>query len=203
MKVVLASGNKGKLTEFRQLFLNSNIELVTQDSLGIESPEETGLSFIENALLKARYASKVSGLPALADDSGLSVDALRGAPGIYSARYAGAEATDQDNVNKLLSELSSVDAASRQARFHCVLAFVRYAEDPVPVIAQGYWEGSILFEPSGKEGFGYDPIFYVESQQCSAAQMEKATKNAISHRGMAMASLMPQFEALGFVQSQS
>jgi XTP/dITP diphosphohydrolase len=203
MKVVLASGNKGKLTEFRQLFLNSNIELVTQDSLGIESPEETGLSFIENALLKARYASKLSGLPALADDSGLSVDALRGAPGIYSARYAGAEATDQDNVNKLLSELSSVDAASRQARFHCVLAFVRYAEDPVPVIAQGYWEGSILFEPSGKEGFGYDPIFYVESQQCSAAQMEKATKNAISHRGMAMASLMPQFEALGFVQSQS
>jgi XTP/dITP diphosphohydrolase len=183
--------------------LNSNIELVTQDSLGIESPEETGLSFIENALLKARYASKLSGLPALADDSGLSVDALRGAPGIYSARYAGAEATDQDNVNKLLSELSSVDAASRQARFHCVLAFVRYAEDPVPVIAQGYWEGSILFEPSGKEGFGYDPIFYVESQQCSAAQMEKATKNAISHRGMAMASLMPQFEALGFVQSQS
>lgn len=203
MKVVLASGNKGKLTEFRQLFLNSNIELVTQDSLGIESPEETGLSFIENALLKARYASKLSGLPALADDSGLSVDALRGAPGIYSARYAGAEATDQDNVNKLLSELSSVDAASRQARFHCVLAFVRYAEDPVPVIAQGYWEGSILFEPSGKEGFGYDPIFYVESQQCSAAQMEKATKNTISHRGMAMASLMPQFEALGFVQSQS
>ena len=203
MKVVLASGNKGKLTEFRQLFLNSNIELVTQDSLGIESPEETGLSFIENALLKARYASKLSGLPALADDSGLSVDALRGAPGIYSARYAGAEATDQDNVNKLLSELSSVDAASRQARFHCVLAFVRYEEDPVPVIAQGYWEGSILFEPSGKEGFGYDPIFYVESQQCSAAQMEKATKNAISHRGMAMASLMPQFEALGFVQSQS
>lgn len=203
MKVVLASGNKGKLIEFRQLFLNSNIELVTQDSLGIESPEETGLSFIENALLKARYASKLSGLPALADDSGLSVDALRGAPGIYSARYAGAEATDQDNVNKLLSELSSVDAASRQARFHCVLAFVRYAEDPVPVIAQGYWEGSILFEPSGKEGFGYDPIFYVESQQCSAAQMEKATKNAISHRGMAMASLMPQFEALGFVQSQS
>ena len=203
MKVVLASGNKGKLAEFRQLFLNSNIELVTQDSLGIESPEETGLSFIENALLKARYASKVSGMPALADDSGLSVDALRGAPGIYSARYAGAEATDQDNVNKLLSELSSVDAASRQARFHCVLAFVRYAEDPVPVIAQGYWEGSILFEPSGKEGFGYDPIFYVESQQCSAAQMEKATKNAISHRGMAMASLMPQFKALGFVQSQS
>jgi XTP/dITP diphosphohydrolase len=203
MKVVLASGNKGKLTEFRQLFLNSNIELVTQDSLGIESPEETGLSFIENALLKARYASKVSGLPALADDSGLSVDALRGAPGIYSARFAGAGATDQDNVKKLLFELSSVEAASRQARFHCVLAFVRYADDPVPVIAQGYWEGSILFEPSGKEGFGYDPIFYVESQQCSAAQMEKATKNAISHRGMAMASLMPQFEALGFVQSQS
>jgi XTP/dITP diphosphohydrolase len=152
MKVVLASGNKGKLTEFRQLFLNSNIELVTQDSLGIESPEETGLSFIENALLKARYASKVSGLPALADDSGLSVDALRGAPGIYSARFAGAGATDQDNVKKLLFELSSVEAASRQARFHCVLAFVRYADDPVPVIAQGHWEGLVLFEPSVPEG---------------------------------------------------
>jgi XTP/dITP diphosphohydrolase len=203
MKVVLASGNKGKLTEFRQLFLNSNIELVTQDSLGIESPEETGLSFIENALLKARYASKVSGLPALADDSGLSVDALRGAPGIYSARFAGAGATDQDNVKKLLFELSSVEAASRQARFHCVLAFVRYADDPVPVIAQGHWEGLVLSEPSGTEGFGYDPVFYVESQQCSAAQMAKATKNKISHRGKAIAALMPQLEALGLVQRNS
>jgi XTP/dITP diphosphohydrolase len=203
MKVVLASGNKGKLAEFRQLFLNSNIELVTQDSLGIESPEETGLSFIENALLKARYASKVSGLPALADDSGLSVDALRGAPGIYSARFAGAGATDQDNVKKLLFELSSVEAASRQARFHCVLAFVRYADDPVPVIAQGHWEGMVLSEPSGTEGFGYDPVFYVESQQCSAAQMAKATKNKISHRGKAIAALMPQLEALGLVQRNS
>lgn len=203
MKVVLASGNKGKLAEFRQLFLNSNIELVTQDSLGIESPEETGLSFIENALLKARYASKVSGLPALADDSGLSVDALRGAPGIYSARFAGAGATDQDNVKKLLFELSSVEAASRQARFHCVLAFVRYADDPVPVIAQGHWEGLVLSEPSGTEGFGYDPVFYVESQQCSAAQMAKATKNKISHRGKAIAALMPQLEALGLVQRNS
>ena len=203
MKVVLASGNKGKLAEFQQLFAGSNVEIVTQDSLGIESPEETGLSFIENALLKARYASQVSGLPALADDSGLSVDALRGAPGIYSARYAGEEASDQDNVKKLLAELSALEDENRAARFHCVLAFVRYADDPVPVISQGQWEGTILSQPSGTGGFGYDPVFYVASEQCSAAEMEKSQKNAISHRGAAIASLIPQLETLGLVQKLS
>ena len=200
MKVVLASGNKGKLAEFQQLFAGSNIELVTQSSLGIESPEETGLSFIENALLKARYASRQSGLPALADDSGLAVDALKGAPGIYSARYAGEGATDQDNVQKLLAELFELVGVKRQARFHCVLAFVRHADDPVPVIAQGQWEGEILSAPSGMKGFGYDPVFYVASEQCSAAEMDKSQKNAISHRGVAIASLMPQLEALGLIQ---
>jgi XTP/dITP diphosphohydrolase len=157
---------------------------------GVESPEETGLSFIENAILKARHASKATGLPALADDSGLAIDALNGAPGIYSARYAGVGVTDADNIDKALKSLAGVPEAQRGARFHCVLALMQHAEDPMPLIAHGAWSGRILSARVGDGGFGYDPVFYVPEKDCAAAQLSKDEKNAISHRGKAIAELL-------------
>lgn len=185
-KIVLASGNTGKLDEFSQLFSSWEIAVVPQSAFITQEAQESGLSFIENALIKARHASEASNLPALADDSGLAVDALNGAPGIYSARYAHVNASDADNLCKLLQALCDVPEAKRTARFHCALAFVRNAQDPIPLICSANWEGRILREPSGNQGFGYDPLFFVETEQMSAAQLPRAIKNRLSHRSQAM-----------------
>jgi XTP/dITP diphosphohydrolase len=187
-RLVFASGNAGKVRELRSL-LGDGIELITQTELGIESIEETGTTFAENALLKARHAAQQSGLPALADDSGLEVDYLNGAPGIYSARYAGPEADDQQNLDKLLVDLDGVAAPERGARFRCVLAFVRTADDDQPLIVDATWEGHIATDSAGKGGFGYDPVFIVAGLDCTSAQLEPAEKNARSHRGQAFVRL--------------
>jgi len=189
-KVVLASNNAGKVREFNQLFKAFNIEVVPQQEFNIEEVEETGLTFVENALLKARHAAKISGLPAIADDSGIEVDALQGAPGIYSARFAGENATDKANCDKLLKDLTNIPAEQRMARFQCLLVFMRHGNDPVPLICQGSWEGQILTEPQGDNGFGYDPVFYIEAHQCSAAQLPSEVKNKLSHRGKALTCLV-------------
>lgn len=191
-KIVLASGNAGKLREFSQLFASWDIEVVPQSEFGVSDAEETGLSFIENALIKARHASRISDLPALADDSGLAVDALGGAPGIYSARYAGEAATDVENNRKLLEALEDVPDERRTAAFHCALAFVRSCDDPVPLVCSARWRGRILHESRGEQGFGYDPLFYVESQGMTSAQLAREVKNQLSHRAQAVR----QFEAL-------
>ncbi|AMX01332.1 RdgB/HAM1 family non-canonical purine NTP pyrophosphatase [Microbulbifer thermotolerans] len=185
-KIVLASGNAGKLREFSQLFASWDIEVVPQSAFKTPDVEESGLSFIENALIKARHASRVSGLPALADDSGLAVDALGGAPGIYSARYAGPGASDEENNRKLLDAMESVGDSQRHASFHCALAFVRGHDDPVPLVCSAQWRGSILQSPLGEQGFGYDPLFYVESHKMTSAQLPREVKNRISHRARAV-----------------
>lgn len=184
--IVLASGNAGKLKEFSQLFGNWDIQVLPQSEFNVPEAEETGLSFIENALIKARHASRISGLPALADDSGLAVDALGGAPGIYSARYAGVGARDADNNRKLLEALQGVPGEERGASFHCALAFVRSAEDPVPLVCSARWSGRILGEPAGEQGFGYDPLFFVEEEGMTSAQLERDVKNRLSHRARAV-----------------
>lgn len=189
-RIVIASGNRGKLAEFAGLLAQWNCDAVPQSAFNIEPVDETGDSFVENALLKANAASHGSGLPAIADDSGLIVDALDGAPGIHSARYAGDNAGDDDNNRKLLHALADVPEELRTARFHCALVFLRHWQDPNPVICQADWEGRILFAPSGEGGFGYDPLFYVPTENASAAQLDAATKNRISHRGQAMALLL-------------
>jgi XTP/dITP diphosphohydrolase len=185
--IVLASGNSGKIREFQAVLKQYNLS--PQSDFSVPEAEETGLTFLENALIKARNAARHAGLPALADDSGLIVDALNGAPGIYSARYAGSQASDQENLDKLLVDLDDVADDLRTARFVCVLAYCRYPEDPIPVIAQGVWEGSILREQRGEGGFGYDPVFYVPEKQCTSAQLTAQQKNALSHRGQALAEL--------------
>jgi len=199
-KIVLASGNGGKLREFSAMFSrhfnDQPIEIIPQNQLNVREAEETGLSFVENAILKARNASRQTGLPALADDSGIEVDALNGAPGIYSARYAqrcgyqGAEQGDAANNAMLLQALTGVASEQRSARFQCVLVYLRHADDPTPQVFQGSWEGHIVLQPDGNEGFGYDPLFYVDSEQCTAAALTKEQKNRISHRGVAMKKLM-------------
>jgi XTP/dITP diphosphohydrolase len=197
-KIVLASGNKGKLAELQNALNDFDVALIPQSEFSVTDADETGLSFIENAILKARHASLATGLPALADDSGLEVDALKGAPGIYSARFSADEngkgATDESNNLKLLAELQNVPAQDRTARFHCVLAFVKHALDPNPIICQGAWEGVIKSELDGKGGFGYDPLFFVKDQNKTAAQLTKEEKNKISHRGLAIKQLKTQFK---------
>ena len=188
-KVVLASGNKGKLVELQNALESFNVELIPQTQFDVESAEETGLTFVENAILKARHASKITGLPALSDDSGLEVDALLGAPGIYSARFAGVDCSDEQNNLKLLSELKAVTAENRTARFHCILVYVRHWQDPTPIICQGSWEGQIKTELQGEGGFGYDPLFMVPELNLSAAQLTKEQKSKISHRGQAIKQL--------------
>lgn len=183
-RIVIASSNSGKLSELRSLLGGFEITPVPQAEFRVPIPPETGLSFAENAILKARNACCHSGLPALADDSGIEVDALDGAPGIHSARFAGKDASDADNRDKLLREMLDVD--QRRARFQCVLVLMRHAKDPVPLICQGTWEGRLLTAPRGEKGFGYDPIFYVPTHQCSAAELEPAVKNQLSHRGQAL-----------------
>lgn len=190
MKIVMASGNQGKIRELNALLSGFSIDLIPQTELGVKEIEETGLTFIENAILKARHASAQTGLPAIADDSGLAVAALKGAPGIYSARYAGIEANAQKNMAKLLLELKSTPDDQRQAAFHCVLAFLSHDQDPTPLVCDGIWHGSILREPRGTHGFGYDPIFYVPSEKKSSAELSSEIKNKISHRGMAIQSLL-------------
>lgn len=190
-RVVLATGNAGKQREFATLLAPLGLQVVTQTDLGIAGAEETGHTFEDNALLKARHAAREANLPALADDSGLEVDALGGRPGVLSARYAGPAATDADNNALLLAELADrPDAAARGARFRCVIAYVRFADDPAPLIAQGTWEGRIAMAPTGEGGFGYDPLFIPAGQSRSAAQLTAAQKNAASHRGQALAALL-------------
>lgn len=188
-RVVLASGNLGKLREIQQ-FTDGLLEILPQSDFKISEVAETGLSFVENAIIKARHAAKYSGLPALADDSGIEVEALAGAPGIYSARYAHAGATDEENRQKLLQHLVDVPEPQRRARFQCVVAYMDHPLDAMPLICQGTWEGRILFEPRGDQGFGYDPLFYVPSHHCSAAELPASIKNTLSHRGKALQQLL-------------
>ena len=189
-RIVLASNNQGKVREIGQLLADRNMEVLPQSSFDIPEIEETGLSFVENAILKARNAAAHSGLPAIADDSGLEVDALNGAPGIYSARYAGPGATDEENNAKMLEALADVPDEARTARFQCLMVYMRHAEDPVPIVCQGSWEGRILRRPQGENGFGYDPLFFVPEKNCSAAQLPPEVKNAMSHRGKALQCLL-------------
>ncbi|HCB0592510.1 TPA: XTP/dITP diphosphatase [Klebsiella quasipneumoniae subsp. similipneumoniae] len=189
-KVVLATGNAGKVRELASLLEDFGLDIVAQTELGVESAEETGLTFIENAILKARHAAQITGLPAIADDSGLAVDALGGAPGIYSARYAGVDASDQQNLEKLLDALQDVPDDQRQAQFHCVLVYLRHAEDPTPLVCHGSWPGVIAREAVGHGGFGYDPIFFVPSEGKTAAELSREEKSAISHRGQALKLLL-------------
>ena len=196
MKIVLATGNKGKLREFKDLLAAHEIEVSPQSDYDITPPEETGLSFVENAILKARYAAKITGLPALADDSGIAIDALQGAPGIYSARFAGEGASDQDNIDLALKKLEGVDEPQRSAQFHCVLVYMAHAEDPTPVICHGRWPGFITRTQSGREGFGYDPIFWVPESACTAAELAKQEKNRVSHRAQAIRELLGKINLL-------
>ena len=188
-RIVLASSNRGKLAEFNAPLADSHFEVVPQAELGVDDAEETGLTFVENALLKARHASRATGLPALADDSGLCVAHLRGAPGLYSARYSGGHGDNTANNAKLLRELDGVPHKQRGAFFICVLALLAHAEDPAPLIAEGRWHGRILDAPRGTHGFGYDPLFLPHEQLLSSAELEPAVKNRLSHRAQAMAQL--------------
>ena len=198
---VLASNNKGKLSEFKRLFAdaNLNVTIMPQGELGIEDAIEDGLSFIENAIIKARHASRISGLPAIADDSGLCVPVLGNAPGIYSARYAGEHGNDANNNAKLIADLEPSRAQNPDSPirglFVCVLAMVRHADDPLPIIAQGLWQGEILDMSIGDGGFGYDPLFWLPELQATAASLSAADKNKVSHRGQAIRQLLQQLQA--------
>ncbi len=189
-KIVLASTNLGKLKELKAALHELPIQLVLQTDFNIPEAEETASTFVENAIIKARHAASLSGLPALADDSGLCVDGLLGEPGIYSARYAGKGAGNAACIHKLLSEITLRSPQERKAHFHCTLVLLRHAQDPAPIICQGVWNGEILHEKRGEHGFGYDPIFYVPEYQCSAAELPLPIKNQISHRGQAVKALI-------------
>jgi XTP/dITP diphosphohydrolase len=194
-RIVLASGNAGKLAEMRQILAGSGIDLVAQGDLGIADADETASTFVENALLKARHAARASGLPALGDDSGLCVDALAGAPGLISARYAGRHGDSTANIAKLLDAMCDVPDAQRSAHFHCSIALLAHADDPAPLIAEGRWHGHILRAPRGNRGFGYDPVFLDPAGNLSAAELDPEVKGRISHRGQALASLRALLQA--------
>ncbi|MDQ5908804.1 MAG: XTP/dITP diphosphohydrolase [Pseudomonadota bacterium] len=196
-QIVLATNNPGKAREFNAALAGYDLDIVPQSAFNVPEIEETGLTFVENAILKARNAARHTGLPALADDSGLSVDILGGAPGVYSARYAGPGADDCANIDKLLADLRDVPAEQRTARFHCVLALLQHAADPMPLICQASWEGMITFEPYGSGGFGYDPVFLVLDESQTAAELELAVKNRLSHRGQALAHLVKALQQPG------
>lgn len=193
--IVLASGNQGKVKEIQQLLSPLGWHVTPQTEWGFEEAEETGLTFVENAIIKARHASRLTGLPALADDSGLAVTALGGAPGIYSARFAGPQCSDSDNIAKLLRQLTDTPEQERHASFHCVIVFLRHAEDPTPIICQGRWDGYITTTPQGTQGFGYDPVFWVPDLQCTAAQLALEQKHQYSHRGHALRALLRELQA--------
>jgi XTP/dITP diphosphohydrolase len=192
-QIILASSNIGKIKEIQAILAEHLI--VPQSVFNVTDADETGSTFVENAIIKARHAAFQCKLPAIADDSGLVVDALSGAPGVISARYAGVGASDRDNVQKLLKELEDVPEERRSARFICVMVFLEHAEDPFPVIAQGVWEGQILYQPIGANGFGYDPVFWVPEQQCASAELSAAVKNSLSHRSKALRSLTDLIKA--------
>jgi len=188
--IVLATGNQGKVNELATLLADFQIEIKPQSAFHVPDVPETGTTFVENAIIKARHAAKITGLPAIADDSGLEVDALQGAPGVTSARYAGENASDKDNNEKLIKALDGVAPDKRTARFHCVLVYMRHEHDPTPIICHGSWEGSILSAPKGEQGFGYDPLFWQEQLQMTSAQLPREQKNQLSHRGKALKQLV-------------
>lgn len=194
--IILASGNKKKLKELSEILNDFSVTLVPQTELGVSDAIEDGLTFVENALKKARHACEQTGKPAIADDSGIEVDFLSGKPGIYSARFAGESATDEENLQKLLKSLDDTPEESRTARYQCIIVYMRHAEDPTPIICQAHWEGKILKEKLGEGGFGYDPIFYCEDSQKTAAQMTPQEKAAISHRGKALQQFKQKFMSL-------
>jgi XTP/dITP diphosphohydrolase len=193
-RIVLASNNPGKVREFNALLTHIAIQVLPQADLAIPEAAETGLSFVENAIIKARNAAVHSGLPAIADDSGIEVDALNGAPGIRSARYAGGDASDEANNRKLLRALDGVPEAERTARYQCLIVYLAHPEDPTPIICEGSWEGRILASPRGEAGFGYDPIFYVPTHGCSSAELDPEVKNELSHRGKALRQLLDRLK---------
>ncbi|MEZ9626045.1 XTP/dITP diphosphatase [Aliivibrio fischeri] len=188
-KIVLATGNQGKVREMADILADFGFDVVAQSEYNVSDVAETGTTFIENAIIKARHAAKETGLPAIADDSGLEVDALNGAPGVYSARYSGEGATDQKNIDKMLAAMEGIPAEKRTARFHCVLVLMKHENDPIPLICHGTWEGHITTEQKGENGFGYDPIFWVSEDNCSSAELEPARKKQLSHRGQALKKL--------------
>lgn len=194
-RLVIASNNKGKIAELTQLLTPLSLTPVPQGELGVDEAEEPAVTFVENAILKARHAARITGLPALADDSGLAVDALGGKPGVRSARFAGDNATDQDNIEALLDQLKGLPENQRNAQFHCVLVYLRHADDPTPIICHGRWPGRILETPQGDGGFGYDPIFWAPETGTSAAELSKDAKADISHRGRALRQLVQQLGA--------
>lgn len=200
--IVLASGNAGKLREFQNMLSGCGFDVRAQSDYKVTEVPETGLTFVENAIIKARNACQQTGLASIADDSGIEVDALNGAPGIYSARFAGPNCIDADNNAKLVENLKGLPAEQRSARYHCILVFMQHELDPTPIIAQGSWEGMILEEPRGEGGFGYDPIFWVPSHHCSSAEMTKEIKNSISHRAKAMADLLLKIRASTALKSK-
>jgi len=189
-KIILASGNAGKVREIDQLLEGLSLKVLPQSDFDVPEIEETGLTFIENAILKARNAAHHTGLPAIADDSGIAVDVLQGRPGIYSARFAGLGASDEENLLKLIDMIKPFPEEQRTARFICAMVYIRHEHDPVPIIAQGIWEGQLVTEPKGENGFGYDPVFYVASQQCTSAELPPGVKNKLSHRGQALKQLL-------------
>jgi len=191
-QVVLASSNKGKIAEIQAILKHQNIEVISQSHFDVSDAEETGTTFIENAIIKAKHAAKISGLPAIADDSGLEVDAINGDPGVYSARYAGLPSNDKKNTAKLIKALESTSKEKRTARFHCVMVFMAHANDPSPLIGHGCWEGNIAFKEVGNNGFGYDPIFYIPEHDCMSAELAPSIKNTLSHRAKALKQLLPQ-----------
>ena len=188
-KIVLATGNQGKVREMADVLSDFGFDVVAQSEFNVSDVAETGTTFIENAIIKARHAAKETGLPAIADDSGLEVDALHGAPGVYSARYSGEGATDQKNIDKMLAAMKDIPEEKRTARFHCVLVLMKHENDPTPLICHGSWEGHITTEQQGENGFGYDPIFWVSEDNCSSAELEPARKKQLSHRGQALKKL--------------
>ena len=191
-QIVLASGNLGKIAEIQAMLQHHDIEVISQSFFDVPDIEETGTTFIENAIIKARHAAKITGLPAIADDSGLEVDAINGQPGVYSARYAGLPSNDRLNTKKLLNALDGIPEKKRSARFHCLMIFMAHATDPSPLIGQGTWEGRIAFQEAGDNGFGYDPVFYSPEHQCVSAELTATIKNRVSHRAHALNQLMPQ-----------
>lgn len=197
--IVLASGNAGKVREINKLFSGTGIEIVPQSEFDVPEAPETGTTFVENAIIKARHAAELTGLPAISDDSGIEVDALDSRPGVYSARYAGDGCNDLDNNNKMLAELHGIPEAERTARYQCLIVFMRSHTDPVPLITQASWEGRILEAPEGDGGFGYDPIFYIPSQKCSGGNLPLEVKNTMSHRAVALKAMFEKFKEQGYI----
>jgi len=198
-RIVLASGNAGKVREINRLFADTGIEIVPQSDFDVPDVAETGTTFVENAIIKARHAAQCTGLPAISDDSGIEVDALDARPGVFSARYAGEGASDEDNNNRMLEELRGVPEAERTARYQCLIVFMRSHTDPVPIITQGSWQGRILEAPQGDGGFGYDPIFFVPSHGCSGGELPLEVKNTISHRAIALKAMLAELRKHGYI----